>query len=274
MIAVLRRAWIPQLILLLPAAIASAQPEVSPPQVGFIEDGARALRPVFGIASNFILGTPVAANVVTQVFSGSLGLLKTGSSLTAFDPQGTPIASVDAEPGPALFAFSPARDTALIYLPSSNSLIEWRGGRFASVPVDCPGTRGSAVLALAFPNPFEALFIVEKRVFRGAGDLWEMRLPLNPPGIPSQKALPGVRAPVLVLPSGDLVYSASGTLTIQRSDASQVQIAGRVPARFSLQQMSRDWIELADLEGSDRFAIHIAPGQERLYRLPSDAPEQ
>ena len=69
--------------LLLASAGAWAQPAIAPPSLGFVEDSARSLRPAYGLAGNFILGPSVAGKIVSEAFSGSIGLLKTDSSLAA-----------------------------------------------------------------------------------------------------------------------------------------------------------------------------------------------
>jgi hypothetical protein len=239
-----------------------AQPAIAPPHLGFVEDSTRALRPAYGLAGNFILGPAIAGKIVTEAFSGSFGLLKTDSSLAAFDATGKLLASMDVAPGPAIFAFSPGGATALAYIASSNALVEWRGSAFA--PVSLKGAVISdAVLAIAFPTPFEASLIVQRN-----DTVWQLNLPLGTVGTFSQNALIGIQAPVLALPSGDLVYRNTGGIAIRRTDASEVHIAAFLPASFSLQQMNRDWVQLTDLNGSRSFAIRTTPGREGFYQLP------
>jgi hypothetical protein len=255
------KTWIATLVLVVPGAW--AQPVIAPPQLGFVEDSARSLRPAFGLAGNFMLGPPIAGKIVAEAFSGSIGLLKTDSSLTAFDAQGKLLASMNVAPGPALFAFSPAGGTAIAYIASSNQLIEWRGGAFAPMSLNYSEARADSVLAIAFATPLEASLIVQRK--DGA---WELSVPLGTLGTVSQSALSGVHAPLLKLPPGDLVYADSGGIVVRRTDASEVHIPASLPANFSLQQMNENWVELADLNGSGRFAIHTEPGREGFYRLP------
>jgi hypothetical protein len=245
------------------SAGAWAQPAIAPPQLGFVEDSASLLRPAYGIAGNFVLGPAVSGAVVPEAFSGSFGLLKTDSSLAAFDPQGKRLASMDAAPGPALFAFSPGGTTALAYIASSRALVEWRGSAFAPVPINSEAIAADDVLAIAFPAPSEAALIVQRK-----DTLWELTLPLDAAGTISQKALTGLHPPVLVLPSGDLLYHDSGEMVVRKTDASEVHIAAALPAGFSLQQMNQDWVQLTDLDSSSRFAIRTTPGREGFYRLP------
>ena len=109
------------------SAGAWAQPAIAPPQLGFIEDSARALRPAYGLAGNFILGPAVAGNIVSAAFSGSIGLLKTDSSLAAFDSHGkSPCIHGCGSGAGALRIFSRRHHGACVYR------IQQRAGRVAS----------------------------------------------------------------------------------------------------------------------------------------------
>lgn len=253
--------WVLAPLVLFPSAW--AQTSLAPPQLGFVEDSAHALRPAFGLAGNFILGPSIASAIVTQAFGGTFGLLKTDSSLAAFDSRGKLLASMSADPGPALFAFSPGGATALAYIPSTGALVEWRGNAFAPVSLHSEEMVPDAVLAIAYPTPFEASLFVQRN-----DTIWELNLPLGKVGTVSQNALPGVRAPLLALPTGDLLYSDARGIVVRRTDGSEVHIAAALPASFSLQQMNRDWAQLADLNGGARFAIRTTPGREGFYQLP------
>ena len=255
------RACVAAVVLMLPSAW--AQSAIAPPLLGFVEDSASALRPAYGVSGNFILGPSVASKIASVAFSGSIGLLKTDSSLAAFDSAGHLLASLDVASGPALFAFSPAGTTALAFIASSNELVEWRGSAFAPLEFHDKEVAASAVLAIAFPTPFEASLIVQRK-----DTVWELNVPLGAVGIGSQKALIGVRAPVLALPSGDLVYRDAAGIVVRSPDGSDVHIAAPLPQSFSLEQMNQDWVQLTDLNSSKHFAIHTAAGREGFYQLP------
>lgn len=263
------KTWIAAIVLGSPAAW--AQPAITPPQLGFVEDSARALRPAYGLAGNFILGPSIPlgpsihGEIIAEAFSGSLGLLKTDSSLAAFDSQGKPLGSMKVAPGPALFAYSPSGATALAYVASSNSLFEWRGNSFTPVSATYRTEPSDVVLAISFPSRFEATLFVQRK-----DTIWEVRIPLGKDGTESQNALMGVRAPMLALPSGDLVYAGSGGIVVRRTDAPEVHVAASLPASFSLQQMNQDWVELTDRNTTSRFAIRTTPGREAFYQLPSN----
>lgn len=251
--------------------LAWAQPALAPPQLGFVEDSASALRPAYGVAGNFILGPSVASNIVSEAFSGSFGFLKTDSSLAVFDSQGKLLASLDAAPGPALFAFSASGTTGLVYIASTRAFIEWSGTAFAPIPASYELPTGDTVMAIAFPNPSQASLFVRRNARDANDGLWQVNVPLGAAGSASQVALNGVRAPVLALPSGTLVFSGSAGIVIRATDASEIHIAASLPTQFSLEQMNQDWVQLIDLNSPARLAIRTTSGRESVYRLPQVA---
>jgi hypothetical protein len=168
--------------------------------------------------------------------------------------------------GPALFAFSPGGTTALAYIASSTTLVEWRGNAFAPVPLNYLQAIAYPVLAIAFPTPLEASLIVQRRE-----TVWQMDLPVDAGGTVSQNALAGVNAPLIVLPSAGLVYRDAGGIVVRKTDGSEVHIAASLPAIISMQQMNQDWVQLTGLSSSARFAIRTTPGREGFYRLPEQA---
>ncbi len=232
-----------------------------PPQLGFVEDSARSLRPVYGVAGNFILGPSVAGQVISEAFSGSLGLLKTGSSLYAFDPEGRLLASLEVASGPAFFAFSPGASTGLAYIASNNSLLEWRGDGFTSISLN-DDIATQTVLAIAFPTSSQVSLLVQRN-----DTVWQLNV-----GSISETALPGVHAPLLALPSGDLFFRDTGGIVIRRPDGSEVHVPATLPVNLSLQQMSREWVQLTDLNSAARFAVRTTPGREGFYQLPEITP--
>jgi hypothetical protein len=243
--------------------VACAQPALTPPQIGFLQDGADSLRPVYGIAGNFILGDSAAEGLVTAAFSGSFGLLKTDSALIVIDRLGHPIASQDAPAGSAFFAFSSDGTPALAYFPSVNLLLLWNGGSFQLVLYDWGAFPANAVRAIASPDPEHAAILVQRD-----DGLWDLRILLATGDMDSQAALPGVNAPALMLPDGDIVYSDAKGIVVRRPDASEAHLGARLPAVYSLQQMGDGWVQLRDLGGCAQFAVRVKAGREAFYALP------
>ncbi len=129
-----------RILLALAAMVGSllAQSGISPPLTGYAKDSGGALRPVYGVAGNLVLGVPIAEGVISAAFSGRVGLAKTSDSLYAFDPRGRPLGRIDAPDGPARFSFSVDGTMALVCLSGTSESILWKDGGFQSVSVtDC-----------------------------------------------------------------------------------------------------------------------------------------
>jgi hypothetical protein len=240
-----------------------AQTGIAAPQMGFIQDGGNSLRPVYGIAGNFVLGDATASGVVCSAFSGSFGLVKTDSSIVAMDGQGQVLDTADAPPGSALFGFSRSGAPALAYLASTNLLLQWTGATFEPVLL-APNIPDSAdVVSIASPVPGQAAMILQR-----GDDLWDVRILLATGELISQTAILGVTAPVLTLPTGDLVYGDANGLVVRQADGSEKHIAGQLPESFALRQMGDGWIQVRDLDTGHQFAVRITANREQFYGLP------
>lgn len=241
------------------AALGWTQPVITSPQIGFVQDAANSLRPVYGISGNFLLGDSVAERVSSSAFSGSFGFVKTDSSLAVIDSQGKVLVRGDVPAGPALFAFSRVGAPAFVFLPDSGALLSWSAGGFETVPVHFEGV---AVSIVAY-NSGEAGFIV-----RRDGDLWLLRVSPDTGGVISQTGLPGVRAPLLALPDGDLICGDSASIVIRKLSGSEKHLEVLLPDAFAFQQMGEGWVQLRDLSSGRQVAIRVTENREEIYGIP------
>ncbi len=125
------------LILIAAAGGLLAQSGITPPRVGYIRDEAGALRPVYGVAGNFVLGQPINKRpVISAAFSGRLGLAKTAAALYTFDREGRRLGRLAAADGPAQFVFSSDGSEAIVFLPDTSEWFRWRNGGFQPVPIE------------------------------------------------------------------------------------------------------------------------------------------
>jgi hypothetical protein len=245
------------------AAVAWGQTAVTVPQAGFMRDSANSLRPVYGIAGNFLLGAPVATGVVSAAYSGLCGLIKTDSTVVVIDRAGSIAASIAAPEGPALFAFARIGDSALTYLSFAETLLVWDGRAFETVPFNPTMLAGSAVVAIAAPDSEHAALIVQRD-----DGLWDVRMQLATGEIDAQTAIENVAAPLLMLATGELVYSDGNGIVLRRPDGSDRHVEAQLPISFEFQQMGQGWIQLRDLAGGQNFAIQITQNREQSYQLP------
>jgi hypothetical protein len=173
------------------------------------------------------------------------------------------VASTAAPDGPALFAFTAAGEPALAYLAVSDTVLAWNAGVITAVPVNATALGVNAVLSIAAPDSDHAALIVQRN-----DGLWDVRVQLAAGEVEAQTALLGIAAPVLMLSTGEVVYSDSDGIVLRKTDGLERHIRAQLPASFAFQQMGEGWIQVQDLAGGRQFAIRIAQNRERSYQLP------
>jgi hypothetical protein len=251
------------LLLLAIAVTVCAQPALAPPQIGFIQDSSNTLRPVYGIAGNFVLGDATQAGLTSAAFSGSFGIVKTDTSLLAIDRQGQAIAASDAPSGSALFAFSQSGAPSFAYLVDANAWMVWDGQSFLPASFDLTAFGSATVVSITSQHDGEAAIILQRD-----DGLWDIRILMAAGEVTSETAIPGVTAPLLALATGDLVYADANGIVVRKLDGSERHIPAQLPANFGFQQMGDGWIQLRDLATLNQFAVRITQDREQFYGLP------
>ncbi len=243
-----------------------AQSTLGPPRLGFIQDHDE-VRPVNGIAGNFLPGKESANGIVSAAFSGLFGFLKWDGVLGVIDKQGRQIAKVSAPAGPALFAFSEDGSPVFAYLEHNASLQVWDGHRFQPAELNAAALRATSVVAVAAADSKLATFIVQRE-----DGLWALSIRLATGAMVSQIALPGVAAPVLLLATGDMVYRDTHGVVVRHQDGSEKPIAVHLPKSVAFSQMGDNWVQITDLATGRLSAVSVQPGHERYYLLPEARP--
>ena len=237
------------------------QPAIVPPQLGFVQDSTRSLRPVYGVAGNFILGRSVVGQVISEAFSGSVGLLKTDSSLLRSTPRVGCFHPWMCRPGlrSSRFHLQPARHVA--YIASNNSLVGWRGDGFASISLN-DDLATQTVLAIAFPNCIPSITAGPKKRYRSGTQPWKF-FRNRAPGHPCSTARAPIGRSCLSRNRGNR-HSPNRCIRSPRS---------RNITRQSLAATNESGVGTAtDLNSNARFAIRTTQGREGFYRLPEITP--
>jgi len=203
--------------LLLSPGFISSQPVISPPEIGFVQDDANALRRVSGVAGSFRLGESIRTSVVSSAFSGTLGMAKTDSSIYVFDRAGLIIFKAPVKAGAALFAFSDDGGSGVAYLVREGKLLRWSGRSLVRVALDADAIGGD-VLTIAQPSAAFGSMLVER-----AGRLWQLNLSLASGAIDTQHVLPGITAPVLLLNDGGLVSVDANGITLRPVNGTEMR---------------------------------------------------
>ena len=257
----------PQLIVFfMVLASAWAQLGLIAPKVGLIQDDANVVRPVYGIAGNFVVGDPLASGVISAAFSGKFGLVKTHATLAVIDRSGQTIASMETPRGPALLSFDSSGAPAFAYLTEVGSLLAWDGQTFQTIAID-PETLGTGqVLSVATNAEGQAILLAQRD-----DGVWALCFSPSDGTLVSQTFIANVAGPVLLLANGTLIYSDPDGVVLRRSDGVPKRIDVQLPELFSFQQMSDNWIEIRAEDMGNSLALRITEGRGQTFPLPGAA---
>lgn len=123
-------------ILLLAAGAAAAQ--IAVPRIGCLVDDAHRLRPVFGVAGNFLIGEPEAEGVLAAVCKDNLTILKREESLEIRTRDGA--VERPAPAGTALFQFAENGSNVLVFFPETGEWLSVGGRSVRTVEGEALGT--------------------------------------------------------------------------------------------------------------------------------------
>jgi hypothetical protein len=226
------------------AVCAWAQSGIEVPTLGAVVDASGGLRPVHGVAGNFLLGPATVPGVLSAACSGQLCLAKTDSKILS------PTGETGAPAGPAVFGVNAGE--ALLFFPETRTFARWRGDALETLDWTIEGE----ILSVRLRGG-EAEIAV-----RRDADVWIIHTDGHPDGsvIDWIAATPG---PVLLLGEG-VVFAASDQLVLRRPDASELRFD--LPGAESIAAMGPHYVAIR-AEGAT-YALRTEPGRETLLLLP------
>lgn len=102
--------------------------QIETPRIGFWRDAQSRVRPLHGVAGNFIPGAPVRENVVAFAWYGDGGWLRSANGIERLDASGATVARLPD--GEARFSANSA------WLTNLNIAYRWDGRALKNEPVD------------------------------------------------------------------------------------------------------------------------------------------
>ncbi len=215
-------------ILFLTAVAAAAQ--VTLPRIGCIVDSGGRLRPVLGIAGNFLIGEAEAEKVISAACSDGLTIIKREESLEIRTRHAR--TERPAPAGTALFGLSEDGRQVVVFFSEAGEWLNVSAGSVRAVR-DAPVVEGE-VIAVGFPE----------QLVRKEGES---------------------ATPVLPLPGGGRLTVRAAELLVTTATGEERTIALPGPAA-ALEWLGRGWVHIRLAEGAGRLALSLE--RKQVYRLP------
>jgi len=247
-------------LLLLVPALPAAQSPIGYPRAGCFRDEAGLLRPVLGVAGNFVIGDAEGSGIAAAGCRGKLTLVKTEDAIELRDRESGRVLAWRAPEGAALFAFPENGAAPLVFFPETSQWLRAAEGAAARAlpPID------GEPLAVSSSDGRHALMAVRRE-----GGLFLLKILLDRGVVEEEAELAGVHAPVLLLGGGTALWGDRTDLVARAPDQRERRIALPAPAQ-AMEHLGEDWVRIV-LESGGHMALRLSPGSEELYRLPEVA---
>jgi hypothetical protein len=218
-----------------------AQSGIEVPAVGTMVDPSGALRPVLGLAGNFLLGPATVSGVLSVACSQRLCLAKTDSKILSATGE------TDAPPGPAIFGLGAV--DAVVYFPESRMFADWHDDTLELLDWEVDGE----VLSIRFHGG-EAEIAV-----RRDQDIWIV----HPDGSVIDWIV-STAGPVLLLVEG-VLFATDTEVVLRRPDWSEVRFD--LTSAVSITAMGPHYAAIH--AGNATYALRTESGRESLFLLPA-----
>ncbi|MFN3322280.1 MAG: hypothetical protein ACK5AZ_02190 [Bryobacteraceae bacterium] len=229
--------------LLLWALVLQAGSPLDLPRLGFVADSEGALRPIWGIAGNFVVGLPHLTGVRSAAASDLAVVVKLDDALLVLDREGNELHRWHAPQGSVFVAFAPDGHPGVVHYPETGEL--WR---IEAEPVRFETAIEGRVAAICQPDHDFALLAVRRDV-----ETWLVRIDLATGRIASELRLDDSdRDPLLLRPGGSIVWTVSD-----------------LPGKLQAAPVNGRWYVLAERETGRVWIADVASDPERVYRLPA-----
>jgi hypothetical protein len=251
-------------LLLACASFAAAESNLGAPVVGIARDAHKQLRPVYGIAGNFVLRNAIPETALNWAFDGAGGLAKTDAELLTLDRAGQVTARRAAPRGDAVLSAGAA------FFPSTGEL--WLIGAHPDrkIGIDREALGGD-VVALGTANDRNAPLAVCR-----ASRVWLVTIDVATGAVTRETLAPGAIADhgcagALVWLDGNFVLATSRGLIVLTAAGGERHLPSAGGAHGVQPEMHRageHWLQV-DGGGAPPQLILVTSDGEISYRLPA-----
>jgi hypothetical protein len=221
-----------------------AQSGIEVPAIGAMVDSSGGLRPVEGVAGNFLLGPATLPGVLSAACSQQLCLAKTDSKI--FSPSG----ETDAPAGPAVFGLSGS--DAVVFFPEPREFARWHDNTLDPLDWVIDGE----VLSIRLSGQDAEIAV------RREGSVWMVR----PDGAPAGW-IADTGGPALLFEEG-VLYATADEIVLRRRDASEMRF--ELAGAEAIAAMGPHYAAIR--KGGSTYALRTESGREQLFVLPGNAP--
>lgn len=236
--------------------------QISAPELGVVRYGDNAVRPVYGVEANLIVGKQVLPSADAASFSDFGGLVAVKGHIQLISRRGFVIGQYYANERKPLLDVSGALTTAIAYLPGREALLHWSGKSFVLTQLEAGGFSGTATSVQMHGAHAARLLATTPR-----GNVSEITISLENGQLTSVKFLPGIRGPAFLQQNFVLFHDKQG-LEVEAADGNRRTLAFS-SRDFSVERMSSDWLHLTSPSTKQSWVVHLNNSALHVSEMPS-----
>lgn len=242
------------------AAVTPAQ--VKPPTLGIARLGDGSVRTLYGLPDNVIVDSHSIGSYDAASFSDQAGLVANSGRIQLVSTSFVALGEYEStEPHP-LLNVDGAANSAIAWLPSSQSLLHWTGSAFAERVVNGIDHSFAVTAVRVASREIAQLLLTDSH-----SSVFEATISLETGDVVSLKSLAGVTGPALWQGS-NILFQDSSSVRVASLDGAVRSIASS-GAPFSFEHISSNWTLVTSTTNHSMWVLHSSTGQLRLSEVPA-----
>jgi hypothetical protein len=241
--------------------VGSLYAQVRAPKLGIVRYGESAVRPIYGIEANLVIGRQMLPFADAVSFSDFGGLVAVKGRIQLISPRGSVIGEYYANERKPLLDVQGALTTAIAYLPSREALLHWTGRSFVLTQLNA-GTFSGTATSVQMDGAHSARLLATT----ARGHVSEITISLVNGQLTSVKFLPGIRGPAFLHQSFVLFHDRQG-LGIEAPNGNRRTLS-LGSKDFTVERMSSDWLHLTSPTTKQSWIVHLNSTVLQLSEMP------
>lgn len=236
--------------------------QVSAPELGVVRYADSAVRPIYGVDANLVIGKPMVRTADAVSFSDLGGLIAVNGRIQLVSRGGAVLSEYDSHEQKPLLNIDGDLTTAVAYLPSRAALLHWSGTSFLLTQVGGANFMGTPT-SVQKQSPHSARLLATT----SDGNVSEITISLDTNQPSSVKFLPGIHGSAF-LDHGFVLFPDKQGLQVEAPDGSRRTIP--VAAMdLVIARMSSDRLHLTSAGTKQSWLLHFNNTVLQLSEMPS-----
>jgi hypothetical protein len=240
----------------------SLHAQISAPELGVVRFGDNAVRRVYGVEANLVIGKQMLPSTDAASFSDFGGLVAVKGHIQLISRRGFVIGQYYANERKPLLDVSGGLTTAIAYLPGREALLHWSGKSFVLTQLEAGSFSGTATSVQMHGAHTARLLATTAR-----GTVSEITISLDNGQLTSVKFLPGIRGPAFFQQNFVLFHDKQG-LEVESPDGNRRTLAFS-SRDYIVERMSSDWLHLTSPSTKQAWVVHLNNTALHVSEMPS-----